>query len=176
MLHLTHIGIVRMKSLARMHVWWPNIEDDIAGHCNDCTACAETGPNLPENMSAWLVPDGPWQRIHIDLAGPFLYDMWLVVMDAYSKWSHVLKLNKYPTFETTTSALDDSFAIWGRLRRLYLTMVHSSPPCSIMPMLISYVFCFSVCMTTIILSDEKKDLFQEEFLHDSRHTYIEKAD
>ena len=40
--------------------------------------------------------------------------MWLVVMDAYSKWPHVLKLNKYPTYETTTSALDDLFAIWGR--------------------------------------------------------------
>ena len=53
MLHLTHIGIVRMKSLARMHVWWPNIEVDIAAHCKDCTAYAETGPNQPENLSAW---------------------------------------------------------------------------------------------------------------------------
>ena len=43
-----------------------------------------------------------------------LDDMWLVVMDAYSKWPHVLKLNKYPTSETTVSALDDLFAIWGR--------------------------------------------------------------
>ena len=43
MLHLTHIGIVRMKSFARMHVWWSNIEVDIAAHCKDCTACAETG-------------------------------------------------------------------------------------------------------------------------------------
>ena len=114
MLHLTHIGIVRMKSLARMHVWWPNIEVDIAAHCKDCTACAETGPNQPENLSAWPVPDGPWQRIHIDFAGPFLDDMWLVVMDTYSKWPHVLKLNNYPTSETTTSTLDDLFAMWGR--------------------------------------------------------------
>ena len=30
------------------------------------------------------------------------------------KRPHVLKLNKYPTSETTTSALDDLFAIWGR--------------------------------------------------------------
>ena len=58
------------------------------------------------HLSAWPVPDGPWQHIHIDFAGPFLDDMWLVVMDAYSKWPHVLKLNKYPISETT-SALDD---------------------------------------------------------------------
>ena len=113
-LHLTHIRIVRMKSLARMHVWWPNIEVDIAAHCKDCTACVETGPNQPENLSTWPVPDGQWQRIHVDFAGPFLDDMWLVVMDAYSTWPHVLKLNKYPTSETTTSALDDLFAMWGR--------------------------------------------------------------
>ena len=92
-------------------------------------ACAETGPDQPENLSAWPVPDGPWQGIHIDFVGPFLDDMWLVVMDAYSKWPH----RKYPTSETTTSALDDVFARWGRprtragLRRSYLTMVHSSP-------------------------------------------------
>ena len=60
MLHLTHIGIVRMRSLARMHVWWPNIEVHIAAHYMHCTACAKTGPNLPENMSTWPVPDGPW--------------------------------------------------------------------------------------------------------------------
>ena len=44
--------------------------------------------------------------------------MWLVVMDAYSKWPQVLKLNKYPTSETTTSALDDLFAIWGRPEKI----------------------------------------------------------
>ena len=106
MLHLTHIGIVRMKSLARMRV---NIEVGIAAHCKDCTACAEAGPNQPENLSAWPVPDVPWQRIHIDFAGPFLDDMWLVVMDAYSMF-----WNKNSKSETTTSALDDLFAIWGR--------------------------------------------------------------
>ena len=114
MMHLTLIGIVRMKSLTRMHVRWPNIEVDIAAHCKDCTACAETSPNQPENMSAQPIPDHPWQRIHIDFAGPFLDDRWLVVMDAYSKWPHVMTLSKYPTCETTTSALDDLFAIWGQ--------------------------------------------------------------
>ena len=93
MLHLPHVVIVHMKSLARMHVWCPSIEVGIASHCKDCTACAETGPNQPEHISAWPVPDHTWQRIHIDLAGPFLDDMWLVVNDAYSKWPNVLKLS-----------------------------------------------------------------------------------
>ena len=54
------LGIVHMKLLARMHVWWPNIEVDITAHCKDCMACAETGPNQPDNMSARPVPDHPW--------------------------------------------------------------------------------------------------------------------
>ena len=106
------LGIVHMKLLARMHVWWPNIEVDITAHCKDCMACVETGPNQPDNMSARPVPDYPWQCIHIAFAGPFL-DVWFVVVDAYSKWPHVLKLSKYSTSETTTSALDYLFATWG---------------------------------------------------------------
>ena len=95
-----------------MQVRWPNIEVDVAAHCKDCAACAETGPNQPENMSAWPVPDHhPWQLIHIDFTGPFLDDMWLVVIDAYSKWPSFLKVNKYQTSETITSAFGNSFAI-----------------------------------------------------------------
>ena len=28
-LHITHAGIVKTKSVARMHIWWPGISNDI---------------------------------------------------------------------------------------------------------------------------------------------------
>ena len=46
-----------MKSLAHLHVWWPNIEADIERCCKQCKPCAETAPNQPQNLSTWLVPD-----------------------------------------------------------------------------------------------------------------------
>ena len=40
-LHTSHPGIVRMKSLARIHVWWPGVDKDIEDMVNCCEACQE---------------------------------------------------------------------------------------------------------------------------------------
>ena len=39
----------------------------------------------------------PWQRVHVDFAGPFQGKMFLLVVDAHSKWPEVVNM-------TTTSA------------------------------------------------------------------------
>ena len=41
----------------------------------------------------WEWPAHPWQRIHIDFAGPFLSSMWLIVVDAKTKWPEVVKMS-----------------------------------------------------------------------------------
>lgn len=41
-LHLGHFGVVRMKHLARDHVWWNKIDQDIeylVKNCFDCNSC-----------------------------------------------------------------------------------------------------------------------------------------
>ena len=38
-LHRGHPGIVRMKSLARSHVWWPNLDSQVETQAKSCTAC-----------------------------------------------------------------------------------------------------------------------------------------
>ena len=35
-IHKGHIGVVRMKSLARIHVWWPNIDRELGIVCLEC--------------------------------------------------------------------------------------------------------------------------------------------
>ena len=61
-----------MKSLARLHVWWPEIDSDIEQFVACCNACQQQRPQMPKvPVNPWLWPTKPWQRIHIDYAGPF---------------------------------------------------------------------------------------------------------
>ena len=112
-LHECHLGIVKMKSLARLHVWWPNIDAEIEETCKKCESCQQKQPD-PANqpLHPWQFPERPWQRLHIDLAGPFQGKMWLIVVDAHSKWPEV-----YPMTGTSTEAvlykLCDAIARFG---------------------------------------------------------------
>ncbi|XP_026562128.1 uncharacterized protein K02A2.6-like, partial [Pseudonaja textilis] len=86
-LHEGHPGIVRMKALARSYVWWPGLDEDIARWVSSCNPCQESRPAPPfATPTKWESASAPWSRIHIDLAGPLHGKMFLVVVDAYSKW------------------------------------------------------------------------------------------
>ncbi|XP_025758532.1 uncharacterized protein K02A2.6-like [Oreochromis niloticus] len=89
-LHAAHPGMVRMKSLARSYVWWPGIDSQIELQAKACHSCqrVQKEPGLAP-LHPWLWPSCPWERIHVDFAGPFEGHMYLVVVDAHSKWPEV---------------------------------------------------------------------------------------
>ena len=112
-LHTGHPGIVRMKSLARLHVWWPNLDKDIATivqRCNDCQKSRNKPQPAP--LHPWDWPKMPWQRAHIDFAGPFMGKMFLIVVDSHSKWLEVEVMSSI-TSEATIEKLRDLFARYG---------------------------------------------------------------
>ena len=82
-LHTGHPGIVKMKSLARIHVWWCGMDKQIEQLVRDCEACQKVR-NSPSTtfLHPWSWPDGPWKRVHIDFAGPFQGSMFFVMVDA----------------------------------------------------------------------------------------------
>lgn len=85
-LHQGYQGIVRIKELARSYVWWPSLDSDIERQVKSCQACQEqhnVAPKAPLHPWAWPTP--PWQRLHVDFAGPFRGVTFLVVIDAHSK-------------------------------------------------------------------------------------------
>ena len=71
-LHRGHSGMVRMKAIARENVYWPNYNKDIEAAARTCEACQENKGDPPrERLNKWETPMKPWQRVHIDYAGPF---------------------------------------------------------------------------------------------------------
>ena len=55
-IHEGHTGIVKMKSIARIHVWWPKIDVDIERTVSKCTACQET------SRDPVRAPLHPWEQ------------------------------------------------------------------------------------------------------------------
>ena len=47
---------------------------------------------LPVEKYKEMFPARPWQRIHIDFAGLFLGTMFLIVVDAHSKWPEIIPM------------------------------------------------------------------------------------
>ena len=86
---------------------------EIENIARSCCECQEGGNDLQKvPLHPWQFPDRPWERLHIDLAGPYFGFMWLVVEDAYSKWPEVIKL-RTATSATVAAALMKIFAVQG---------------------------------------------------------------
>lgn len=94
-LNATHAGVVEMKVQVRCHCWWPRIDkmlEDTAAKCSVCTLLSRDPQKVP--LQQWPVPPGPWYRVHVDFAGPFMNTMLFILVDAYSKWPEVVVMKK----------------------------------------------------------------------------------
>lgn len=112
-LHAAHLGIVKMKGLARSFVYWPGIDTDIEHAVKSCINCAKHAHAPPKfREHHWEYPRGPWERIHVDYAGPVAGKMLLIIVDAYSKWLEV-KVTNTMTANATIAILDELFATFG---------------------------------------------------------------
>lgn len=112
-LHEGHTGMNKTKNVARSYMWWPNMDKDIESRIKCCEICQMT-QNCPSNapLHPWQWPERPWSRLHIDYAGPFMGKMFLIIVDAYSKWMDVYPVHSANTL-TTIEKLRQSFAIQG---------------------------------------------------------------
>ncbi|CAI5657334.1 unnamed protein product [Oreochromis niloticus] len=110
-LHEAHPGISQMKSLARSFVWWPGMDsalEDKVKACSQCQSNQKMPPPAP--LHPWEWPGRPWSRLHLDVADPFLGHMFLVLVDAHSKW-----LDAHITPTITAPVVTDT------LRRIFAT-------------------------------------------------------
>ena len=82
-----------MKSFARGYEWWPGMDGGIEKVSKSCEAChqAKQGP-AKAPLNPWPWPSRPWQRVHLDFAGPFLGKSFLLEVDTHSKWGKVFEM------------------------------------------------------------------------------------
>ena len=113
LLHEAHPGMERMKQLARSYVWWPGLDTAIEGTVKSCFAC-QASRNNPQvsPLHPWEWPEKPWTRIHIDYAGPFMNRMFLVIVDAHTKWIEI-HVTQSSTTAVTIQKLQQTFATLG---------------------------------------------------------------
>ncbi|XP_061186771.1 uncharacterized protein K02A2.6-like [Saccostrea echinata] len=112
-LHRSHTGIVRTRSLARSHVWWPNIDTDIEAMCQSCSDCQHYLPKPePALVHLWEWTNLPWERIHVDFAGPFKGRMYVIAVDSHSKWLEVVPMSS-TTSTAKVNILRDIFSRLG---------------------------------------------------------------
>ena len=100
-LHETHPGCARMKSLARNYIWWPKMDSAVEDIVKQCQTCQESRPSPPAApLHPWEWPSEPWSRIHLDFAGPYMGSMFLVLVDAHSKWMDVHLMHSITSAKT----------------------------------------------------------------------------
>jgi hypothetical protein len=118
LLHESHIGSTRFKQLTRSYVWLPGLDAAIEETVHNCEACNvhRQVPNAPAHEQ-WEQTTQPWQRVHVDHAGPFLGNYWLLWIDAYSKFGGVHKVKREES-ATTVKVLRKIFALFGLQKQI----------------------------------------------------------
>ncbi len=78
--------------------------------CILSVTCTFTPPAAP--LHPWEWPKQPWSRIHLDFSGPFMGSMFLITIDAHSKWLDVQIMSSI-TAPKTIDKLRQIFSIHG---------------------------------------------------------------
>ncbi|UYV64543.1 K02A2.6-like [Cordylochernes scorpioides] len=100
-LHNSHQGIVGLKSVARTLFWWPGLDKDIEETVRRCNCCQSHASMPPRTTPVnWPSTNQPWDRVHIDHLGPFEQNLYLIVVDACTKWIEAIPVPNTSTRET----------------------------------------------------------------------------
>ena len=90
------------------------IDAEIERTVKSCIACQVTRHNpQPAPLHLWEWPQKPWSwRVHADYAGPVLGRMFLILVDAHTKWIGIHITNS-PTSLVTIKKMQSTFVMLG---------------------------------------------------------------
>jgi len=85
-----HQGATKLRQRARLSVYWPNMDAEIANMVSASDECAARLPSHPpEPLHPHEPASRPFEQVHGDL-GSFNGRHFLVLVDQYSGWPHVV--------------------------------------------------------------------------------------
>lgn len=90
-----------MKNLVRRYCWWKNIDKDIEAITKNCRTCSLFQKYPPAQKGhQWEATTEPFERVHVDFAGPFMGHNFLILVDAFTKWPEVHLMRNITAKET----------------------------------------------------------------------------
>lgn len=111
-LHEGHLGMSKMKSLARELYYWPKMGDHIEQYVRKCYVCqTHQNKNVKEPILLHEIPDLPFSKLGIDIMD-FKNKNYLIMYDYFSKWLDI-KLITNKSAKCINNALIDIFCIHG---------------------------------------------------------------
>lgn len=118
--HESHQGVVRTKQRLRELYWWPKMDAEVLSAIRSCQLCQlndKTAKPRPAPLQPVPLPDGPWQKVAMDIVGPFEFAppacrYAVTLIDYYSKWPEVA-FSQTITTETVTTFLSSVFSRHG---------------------------------------------------------------
>lgn len=113
--HQGHMGAASIKRILREYFWWPGLAKEaevFVEQCETCLLLSRKNPPIP--LSCRTLPQGPWEILQIDFFtdNEFGHGEFLVVVDTYSRYLHVIEMRTIDA-EATNLALNRIFEIWG---------------------------------------------------------------
>ena len=113
-----------MKSVARSYIRWPVLDkaiDEVVKSCTSCHTVKHSPAVAP--VQPWTWTNQPWKRIHLDFAGPFQGSIFLVAINAHSKWPEVFVMKE----TTATETIEILRVIFARFRLLVQVVMDNGP-------------------------------------------------
>ena len=114
LLHDSHWGISKMKQMSRRYIVWPSLNRDIENLVKSCDACRRVSKSPDQQYRDWPRTKESFERIHLDFAGPVMNKMFLVAVDAHSKYPFVTILDiGMTTSKRVIASLREIFSLEG---------------------------------------------------------------
>lgn len=117
----SHPGVGKTIEKLKRAFYWPKMAADIKTYIGECGVCKESkAPNvsLRPLMGQQIPVDRPWQRVYVDLLGPYPRSKsgnttLLIVLDQFSKFVLLKPLKKATAIEITRFLEQNVFHMFG---------------------------------------------------------------